>query len=126
MNIYVGNLSSDITRDDLREVFEVFGCVETTSVVRQHHKDESRGFGFVGMPVRSEAISAVLGVHGRNLKGHVITTHEVGPREPVPQACHIRCNCRGTKSPTGHAHVAAVVGLGRRIRSEDLFDIFGT
>ncbi len=104
MNICICNLPGDVTGNDLREVFEVFGCVETASVVRQHHSDKSRGFGFVGMPARSEAISAIFGVHGRKLKGHVITAHEVHPREPVSGACRIRCPCRSEKSPTGNAH----------------------
>jgi len=114
MNICVCDLSSDVTRDDLREVFEVFGCVETASVVRRHDSDESRGFGFVGMPVRSEAISAILGVHGRNLKGHVIAAHEVRPREPVSGACRTRCNCRSAKSPTGNAHPILAAFISRR------------
>jgi RNA recognition motif-containing protein len=104
MNIYVGNLSSDVTRDDLREVFEVFGCVETANVVRRRDSGESRGFGFVGMPARSEAIPAILGVHGRHLRGHVITAHEIRPRDPVPGACCARCRCRSGKSATGNAH----------------------
>ena len=94
MNICVGNLPSGITGNDLREVFESFGRVETADVVRRRQSDESRGFGFVGMPARSEAVCAVLGVHGSNLKGHVITANEVRLRDPVSGASRTRCHCR--------------------------------
>ena len=94
MDIYVGNLPSDITGSDLRQVFEPFGRVETADVVRRRHGDESRGFGFVGMPARSEGVCAVLGVHGRNLNGQTITATEVRPVDPVSGACCTRCHCR--------------------------------
>jgi RNA recognition motif-containing protein len=104
MDICVGNLPSDITGNDLRDVFEVFGCVETANVVRQHHSDESRGFGFVGMPVRSEGVCAVLSVHGRNLKGRTITANEIRSRDPVSGACRTRCHCRSVESAAGNAN----------------------
>ena len=117
MDIYVGNLSSDVTESDLREVFELFGQVETAGVMRRRHSCESRGFGFVGMPARSEGVSALLGVHGRNLKGYMITANEVRPRDPVSGACCIRCQCRSAKSPTGNAHpVLAAFIRERRTR----------
>lgn len=94
MNIYVSNLSSNVTGSDLREVFESFGRVETVDVVKRRRGDESRGFGYVGMPTRSEGVCAVLRVHGRNLKGRVIMASEVRPRDPVSGACHTRCHCR--------------------------------
>ena len=94
MDICVGNLPSNMTGNDLREVFESFGQVETADVVRRRPTDESRGFGFVGMPARSEAVRAVLGVHGRNVNGQAITATEVRPRDPVSGACCARCHCR--------------------------------
>jgi len=50
MNVYVGNLPSDVTGNDLREVFEPFGQVETAHVVKHPHGGGSQGFGFVDMP----------------------------------------------------------------------------
>jgi RNA recognition motif-containing protein len=97
MDIYVGNLPMEVTGSDLREVFESFGRVATADVVKHRHGDESRGFGFVGMPARSEAVCAVLGVHGRNLNGQAITATEVRPRDPISGACHTRCCCRAAK-----------------------------
>ena len=94
MEFCVGNLPRAVTGNDLREVFESFGRVETADVVRHRHSDEHGGLGFVGMPARSEAVRAVLGVHGRNVNGQAITATEVRPRDPVSGACGARCHCR--------------------------------
>jgi RNA recognition motif-containing protein len=94
MDICVGNLPSDVTGTDLREVFESFGRVETADVVKHRRGEESRGWGFVGMPVRSEAVCAVLCVHGRNVNGRTITATEVRPKDPASGVCRARCHCR--------------------------------
>jgi len=94
MDICVGNLPSDITGSDLREVFESFGRVETAGVARRRRGDRSTGLGFVGMPTRYEGVSAILGVHGRNVGGQTITAAEVRPMDPASGACRTRCCCR--------------------------------
>jgi RNA recognition motif-containing protein len=104
MNICVDNLSSDVTGSDLREVFESFGRVETADVVKHRHGDGFRGFGYVGMPARSEAVCAVLGVHGRSLNGQTITATEVRLKDPVSGACHTRCHCRSERQQAGDTH----------------------
>jgi RNA recognition motif-containing protein len=104
MNIYVGNLSRDVTESDLREVFESFGRVETAYVVKHRHGDRSRGFGYVGMPARSEAVCAVLGVHGRSLNGQTVTATEVRLRDPVSEGCRTRCHCRSERQQAGDTH----------------------
>jgi RNA recognition motif-containing protein len=95
MDICVGNLPRDTTGSTLREVFESFGRVDTADMVKPRRGEESRGMGFVGMPVRSEAVWAVLRVHGRNVNGQTITVTEVRPRDPTSEACRARCPCRG-------------------------------
>jgi RNA recognition motif-containing protein len=104
MDICVGNLPRNVTGNDLREVFEPFGRVASANVVTRSYGDESRRWGFVGMPSRSEAASAVLGVHGRNMDGQAITAHEVRPGDPVSGACGPRCPCRSEKHATGGTH----------------------
>ncbi len=103
MNVYVGNLPSDVTGDDLREVFESFGQIETAHVMKRRHAGGSGSFGFVDMPARSEAVSAIRGLDGRNLKGRAITATEVRPRDPVCGACRTPCYCRSQEQPTGNA-----------------------
>jgi RNA recognition motif-containing protein len=104
MDIWVDNLPCDVTGNDLREVFELFGRVETAAVVKRRHGDESGGTGFVGMPSRSEATFAVLHVHGRNWSGQVITATEVRPRDPVSEACSTRCHCRSGEQAAGNTN----------------------
>jgi RNA recognition motif-containing protein len=80
MNIYVGNLSHDATEDDLRQAFEAFGQVESVNVLKDKFTGESRGFGFVMMPSRNEAQSAITGLNGKDLKGRNMNVNEARPR----------------------------------------------
>jgi hypothetical protein len=104
MYICVGNLSSNMTGSDLREVFESFGRVETAAAVRHPHGDKSGRLGFVGMPARSGAVRAVLGVHGRNVNGQALTASEVRPQDPVSGACCARCHGRSGTLVAGDTH----------------------
>ena len=47
MNIYVGNLSFDVTEDDLRSAFEAFGKVDTVNIIKDRESGRPKGFGFV-------------------------------------------------------------------------------
>ena len=80
MNIYVGNLSRDVTEDDLRQAFEAFGEVETANIIKDKLTGESRGFGFVEMPGKAEAQSAIDGLNGKELKGETLKVSEARPR----------------------------------------------
>ncbi|UCC49754.1 MAG: RNA-binding protein [Gemmatimonadota bacterium] len=80
MNIYVGNLSRDVTEDDLRQAFEAFGQVASVSVITDKFSGESRGFGFVEMPVQAEAQSAIDELNGKEMKGRTLTVNEARPR----------------------------------------------
>jgi RNA recognition motif-containing protein len=82
MNIYVGNLSRDVTEDDLRQAFESFGQVETVNVLKDRFTGEPRGFGFVDMPSKSEAQAAISGLNGKDVKGRSINVNEARPRTP--------------------------------------------
>ena len=80
MNIYVGNLSREITEDDLREAFEAFGQVASATVIKDKFSGESRGFGFVEMPAKAEAQSAIKDLSGKELKGQELNVSEARPR----------------------------------------------
>jgi RNA recognition motif-containing protein len=62
MNIYVGNLSSEVTEEDLRQAFEGLGQVVSVNIIKDRYSGESRGFGFVEMPDKAEAQSAINGL----------------------------------------------------------------
>mgnify|MGYP001126564498 FL=1 len=80
MNIYVGSLSRDVTEEDLRQAFEAFGKVESVTIIKDKFSGESRGFGFVEMPAKAEAQSAITGMNGKELKGRTINVNEARPR----------------------------------------------
>jgi RNA recognition motif-containing protein len=80
MNIYVGNLSWEVTEDDLRKMFEAFGKVESANVIKDKYSGQSKGFGFVEMPSREEAQAAIQEANGKELKGRNITVNEARPR----------------------------------------------
>jgi RNA recognition motif-containing protein len=80
MNIYAGNLAPETTDDDLRQAFEAFGQVSTATVVKDKFSGESRGFGFVEMPSKTEAQSAIEQMNGADLKGRSIVVNEARPK----------------------------------------------
>jgi RNA recognition motif-containing protein len=80
VNIYVGNLSHDVTDEELRVAFEAFGQVSTASVIKDKFSGESRGFGFVEMPTKTEAQSAISGLNGKELNGRTLNVNEARPR----------------------------------------------
>ena len=80
MNIYVGNLSRDVTDDDLKKAFEAFGQITSVNVIKDKHSGEPRGFGFVEMSSKEEAQSAIDGLNGTDLKGQSLNVNEARPR----------------------------------------------
>jgi RNA recognition motif-containing protein len=80
MNIYVGNLSFDVTEEELRQTFEAYGQVESATIVKDKFSGQSRGFGFVEMPTKAEAMSAISGVNGKDLNGRTLNVNEARPR----------------------------------------------
>jgi RNA recognition motif-containing protein len=80
MNIYVGNLSHETTEENLKEAFEVFGEVNTVKVIKDNYNARSKGFGFVEMPTKAEAQSAIEGLNGKDLKGRNLNVSEARPR----------------------------------------------
>ena len=81
MNIYVGNLSFEVTDDDLRQAFEEFGAVESAAVIMDKFSGRSRGFGFIEMPTNEEAQAAISGLDGSDLKGRNLKVNEARPRD---------------------------------------------
>ncbi len=80
MNIYVGNLPYDVTQDDLQDLFDEFGQVESAAVITDKYSGSSKGFGFVTMPSKDEANAAIEALNGKDLKGRSINVNEARPR----------------------------------------------
>lgn len=84
MNIYVGNLSNDVTEEDLKELFEASGQVESVNIIKDKYSGQSRGFAFVEMPTKSEALAALKEADGKELKGRAIKVNEARARSGGP------------------------------------------
>lgn len=80
MNIYVGNLSYEVSEEDLQQEFMAFGEVTSASVIKDQYSGRSRGFGFVEMSSKSEGEAAIAGLNGKTLKDRALTVNEARPR----------------------------------------------
>ena len=80
MNIYVGNLSPDVTDEVLREAFVSFGEAASARVIKDKYTGQSRGFGFVEMPGQSQAQTAIKSLNGKDLQGKEMSVSEARPR----------------------------------------------
>ena len=80
MNIFVGNLSYQVTEADLRGAFEKFGEVSSASIIMDKMTGRSRGFGFVEMPDKAQAEAAIRELHLKELQGRAITVNEARPK----------------------------------------------
>jgi len=80
LNIYVGNLDYEVTEEELREEFMPFGEVVSVSIIKDKYSGQSRGFGFVEMPSKSEAEAAITGLKGKTLKERTLDVNEARPR----------------------------------------------
>jgi RNA recognition motif-containing protein len=86
MNIYVGNLSRDVSEAELKEAFQAFGEVSSCNIIKDKFTGESRGFGFVEMPNKEEADKAIADMNGKDLKGRNMTVNEARPRTDRPRS----------------------------------------
>jgi len=71
--LFAGNLSFDVTSDDLLAAFATYGPVRTASVVSDRTTGASRGFGFVEMEGQSHATAAIAALDGATLRGRNMT-----------------------------------------------------
>ena len=84
MRLYVGNLSRDVTEEDLREAFQAFGQISEVTIVKDKFNSVPKGFGFVEMPVQAEAQKAISELAGKELKGRSLDVNEARPRTERP------------------------------------------
>ncbi len=81
MNIYVGNLPHATTNGELNSTFAAFGEVSSATVITDRETGDSRGFGFVEMPNKAEALEAMKQLNNSQLGGRALTVNEARPRE---------------------------------------------
>ena len=81
MNIYVGNLNYKISSDDLRDLFEEFGTVNSAIVITDRETRRSKGFGFVEMDNDEEAHEAIDELDGAEYEGRTIKVNQARPKK---------------------------------------------
>lgn len=84
MNLYVGNLSYDLSEDELRSAFEQFGSVSSCNIIIDRDTGRSKGFGFVEMDDNSEAEAAIEALNESPLKGRPLRVNQARPRGDRP------------------------------------------
>jgi RNA recognition motif-containing protein len=91
MSIYVGNLSYDVTQDDLNTVFADYGTVQRVHLPTDRETGRPRGFGFVEMSAEAEEDAAIEALDGAEWMGRSLRVNKAKPREE-------RSNDRGSSS----------------------------
>jgi len=80
MKIYVGNLSYEVTEEELRAEFAAFGKVESVSIITDKYSGRPKGFAFVEMPTVSEGQAAITALNGKTIKDRALTVNAARPR----------------------------------------------
>lgn len=81
MSIFVGNLSYQVTDDDLRSVFAEYGTVKRVNIPKDRETDRPRGFAFVEMETEAEEDKAIEDLDGAEWMGREIKVNKAKPRE---------------------------------------------
>ena len=81
MNVYVGNLSYDLSEEDLKSAFEEYGEVTSAKIISDRYSGRSKGFGFIEMTSDEEGKAAIEGLTGKELAGRAIVVNEARPRK---------------------------------------------
>lgn len=80
MKIYVGNLSYEVTEEELRQEFAAYGQVESVSIITDKYSGRPKGFGFIEMPSISEGQAAIAGLNEKTLKERTLNVSAARPR----------------------------------------------
>jgi RNA recognition motif-containing protein len=98
MNIYVGNLSPDVTEEAILEAFVSFGQVTSARVIKDKYTGQSRGFAFVEMANQSQGQTAIKSLNGKSLLGKEISVSEARPRRDEGRTGGGRMDYRGGRT----------------------------
>lgn len=81
MNIYVGNLNYKVQENNLKELFEEYGTVDSVKLIQDKLSGRSKGFGFIEMPDDSEAQSAIDSLNSSEFMGRKMVVNQARPKE---------------------------------------------
>ena len=88
MKLYVGNLSKQVTNEQLNELATPYGQLVSAAVATERSSGESKGFGFVEFSNETEARAAITGLDGREVNGQALKVNEARPRKEGAPARH--------------------------------------
>ena len=80
MDIYVGNLSYETNDQQLKDLFSAHGAVTSARVVMDKFSGQSKGFGFVEMPNKDEALKAIQALNEKECMGRNLRVNESQPK----------------------------------------------
>ena len=80
MNIYIGNISRESSENEIKNLFEEFGKVETINLIRDNYTKLLKGFGFIDMPDKDEAEKAIKSLDGQMFNGSPLTVNPAKPK----------------------------------------------
>lgn len=81
MSIYIGNLSYEVTQEDLTDVFAEYGTVKRVQLPTDRETGRKRGFGFVEMETEEEETAAIEALDGAEWMGRDLKVNKARPRE---------------------------------------------
>ena len=84
--LYVGNLSYDLTTDQLKDHFAQAGTISDVVVITDSRTGRSKGFGFVEFEKDEDAKKAIELFNGKDMNGRNLVVNEARPREERPQS----------------------------------------
>jgi cold-inducible RNA-binding protein len=82
--LFVGNLSYNVTENDLEDLFSQYGTVTEVNLMLDRASGRSRGFAFVTLETKEAADAATQALNGKNWEGRNLTVNEARPREERP------------------------------------------
>lgn len=81
MTIYVSNLDFTVGDEELRKIFTGFGEATSAKVMTDKFTNRSRGFGFVEMPVQTDAQKTIETLNGTANEGRTMIVNEARPKK---------------------------------------------
>ena len=81
IKLYVGNLSYEMTEEQLNTLFSEAGEVTSAKIITDRQTGQPRGFGFVEMETKLEGQKAISMLNGRNIEGRPLAVNEAKPQQ---------------------------------------------
>lgn len=80
MNIYIGNLNYRVQEEDLKQVMEEYGAVDSVKIIKDRETGRSKGFGFVEMANDDDAKKAIEELNEAEYEGRQMVVKEARPK----------------------------------------------